>query len=556
MTETKIRMINVGKLMPHPDNPRKDLGDLSELAESIKAQGVLQNLTVVKLDKDSRLYSRIRKAAIKQLNDEIIKEYERDNNSEFARELTEAKQRIESWQEDITGYVVVIGHRRLAAAKMAGLKELPCIVAEMDEKTQLGTMLLENMQRSDLTVYEQAQGFQLMLDIGESVQGIAQATGFSESTIRRRTKLLSLDSEGFKAATARGATLMDFDELNKITDSERRDKLLQYLGTPEFSWHLGKAQKDEEYERNKAQILAVLQTFAQNITKEEARDLSYFTYVNCSSPNYKPPEIEGRSFYYLDSGIGFDLYIDKVADEPVAEKDCGADRAEKEHRRHEIAELNRRAFASRTAFMKNLTPTDADLAKAHIIKKACGLLAGDGMEYLQLCVYCGATGVDKSGVRGRYTGHEDLPSIGDVINGHLDNAKSDKERMKTLALCVYSMLEDDVSAVRDIYFQTAYVKNEKLEAVYDYLTGLGYVISAEEKALLDGSHELYEGKVEETGEEETPVTVEERPSVSREEYGDDDDWDNPIVEDDWEDKPEDIEWLINPDDDFEPQEEY
>ena len=56
-------------------------------------------------------------------------------------------------------YTVVIGHRRLAAAKLAGLTEVPCAVVEMTEQEQIATMLLENMQRSDLTVYEQAQRF-------------------------------------------------------------------------------------------------------------------------------------------------------------------------------------------------------------------------------------------------------------------------------------------------------------------------------------------------------------------------------------------------------------
>lgn len=54
-------------------------------------------------------------------------------------------------------------------------------------------MLLENMQRSDLTVYEQAQGFQMMLDLGESISDISEKTGFSETTVRRRVKLLELD---------------------------------------------------------------------------------------------------------------------------------------------------------------------------------------------------------------------------------------------------------------------------------------------------------------------------------------------------------------------------
>ena len=51
---------------------------------------------------------------------------------------------------------------------MAGLETVPCIVSDMDEKEQTSVMLLENIQRSDLTVYEQAQGFQMMLDLGET----------------------------------------------------------------------------------------------------------------------------------------------------------------------------------------------------------------------------------------------------------------------------------------------------------------------------------------------------------------------------------------------------
>ena len=91
------------KLHPHPDNPRKEIGDVTELADSIKSKGVMQNLTVVPA-KD--------------------------------------------------GYTVIIGHRRCAAAKLAGLKEVPCVIVEMSDREQVATMLLENMQRVDLTPYE------------------------------------------------------------------------------------------------------------------------------------------------------------------------------------------------------------------------------------------------------------------------------------------------------------------------------------------------------------------------------------------------------------------
>ena len=138
-----LQNIKINKIRGHANNPRKDLGDLTELTESIKQNGILQNLTVVKNSFDN--------------------------------------------------YVVIIGHRRLAAAKQAGLETVPCIITEMTKKEQIATMLTENMQREDLTVYEQAQGFQMMLDLGETVNDISRETGLSDTTVRRRVKLLDLE---------------------------------------------------------------------------------------------------------------------------------------------------------------------------------------------------------------------------------------------------------------------------------------------------------------------------------------------------------------------------
>ena len=185
----QIVNIAIDRLFPHADNPRKDLGDLSELAASIKASGILQNLTVVP--------------------DEL------DNSN--------------------TDFTIIIGHRRYAAAKIAGLTELPCVVVEMSEREQLQTMLVENMQRSDLTVYEQAQGFQMMLNMGDSVAEIAEKSGFSQTTIRRRVKLLDLDRQKFQKAESRGATLNDYLELDKLDSPEDKNKALDAIGTANFN---------------------------------------------------------------------------------------------------------------------------------------------------------------------------------------------------------------------------------------------------------------------------------------------------------------------------------
>ena len=54
------------------------------------------------------------------------------------------------------------------------------------------------MQRSDLTIYEQAQGFQLMLDLGDTEEQIAEKTGFSKTTIRRRLNIAKLNQDELK----------------------------------------------------------------------------------------------------------------------------------------------------------------------------------------------------------------------------------------------------------------------------------------------------------------------------------------------------------------------
>lgn len=178
-----IVTIGLEHIHPHPDNPRKDLGDLTELAESIKKNGIMQNLTV------------------------IPKEGEPGE------------------------YITIIGHRRSAAAKLAGVTEAPCRVIEgMTDKEQMSTMLEENMQRNDLTIWEQAQGFQMMLDLGETEDTIAEKTGFSKKTIRHRLNIAKLDSKTLMEKERQDGyqlSLTDLYELEKIKDVKTRDKILK-----------------------------------------------------------------------------------------------------------------------------------------------------------------------------------------------------------------------------------------------------------------------------------------------------------------------------------------
>lgn len=235
-----IAYIPIRQLHPHPDNPRKELGDLSELAASIKENGVYQNLTVIPghyLGKQ-----------------EYIARCIADGGDVSAAEAAWTPKAVWSSED----YTIIIGHRRAAAAQQAGKFELPCSVVDMTEKEQLQTMMVENMQRSDLTVYEQAQGFQMMLDMGDTVECVADRSGFSQSTIRRRIKLLELNHDNFKKAEQRGATLSDFVELNKIEDLDARNRVLETLGTANFNREMQNALSDQKYQHRKAEWIEQL----------------------------------------------------------------------------------------------------------------------------------------------------------------------------------------------------------------------------------------------------------------------------------------------------------
>ena len=195
-----VQMIRIEQLAHHPENPRKDLGDLTELTDSIRKNGVYQNLTVV---------------------------------------------------EDQAGgkYLVVIGNRRMEAAKAAGLTELPCVVAEMDHKEQIATMLEENMQRQDLTVYEQAQGFQMMMDLGYSPKEIGEKTGFSEKTVRDRIKLTKLNQKEFGKAVSNGANLLDMIEITKLESKADQNEVMKKAGTNNFRQMLNRKLGEQKHRK-------------------------------------------------------------------------------------------------------------------------------------------------------------------------------------------------------------------------------------------------------------------------------------------------------------------
>ena len=209
----ELKQIGLNEIHPHPQNPRRDLGDVSELTESIKKNGIMQNLTVIPGHWD------------------------------------------EKGKHHEEGYTLLIGHRRYKASMAAGIDSVPCrIITGMDEREQLSTMLEENMQRADLTVWEQAQGFQMMLDLGDTEDDLAEKTGFSKQTIKHRLQIAKLDSKLLKKKEDDKSfqlTLSDLYELEKIKDIKKRNEVLKSVSNSrDLAWRAKTAAREEKRDEN------------------------------------------------------------------------------------------------------------------------------------------------------------------------------------------------------------------------------------------------------------------------------------------------------------------
>jgi ParB family chromosome partitioning protein len=434
-------LVNVDKLFPHPDNPRKDLGDLSELAESIRQKGILQNLTVVPLD---------------------------------------------------DGYRVVIGHRRLAAAKLAGIDEVPCVICEMSPQDQISTMLIENVQRNDLTVYEQACGFQMALDFGETVETLAQKTGFSESTVRRRVKLMELDSDKLREAAGRKVSLGDFELLSQIDDLAARNEALEKIGTRDFDWAVKSAIRQQAARKNRDAALAELDSYAKRLdaymeTTKYAHIVTIYLADWVAGKAVMPNSLRGQYYYYEDPrGESIGVYCknqNQRTTEKRPQEEIDREKAVKA-REVELRELTARAFALRSEFIIGLHPT------AKMLSLLTVSLCKATLYHRNFYVSFEKTRLNEGGLSaGDAYRFADLPGI---------FAECEKAPERATLLVLWAALGD---APENGYWTKEYggqkmprhdASNTKLDLLYEIICGLGYQMSDAERSLQDGTHSLFQ----------------------------------------------------------------
>lgn len=220
------RMVDVDKIDPNPEQPRTEFGDLTELTASIAEKGVLEPLLV----RPSRQTGR---------------------------------------------WMIIAGERRWRAAQLAGLREVPCVEMEVDEGTVAEIALIENMQRKDLTVWEEADGLQALCErFGYTHEDVARKVGKSRSTV---TEALSI-----------AAIPADVREMCRRADVSAKSVLLQIVRQP-----------DEEGMRRLAREIT-----SRGLTRDDAREVRRQEMGPRITPETKP-----YTFKYVSPGKEFSLEV-------------------------------------------------------------------------------------------------------------------------------------------------------------------------------------------------------------------------------------------------------
>lgn len=208
-----IAYISIDSIRPNPYQPRKNFKKtaLDELCESIKQYGVIQPINVRKTT----------------------------NNR----------------------YELVSGERRLRAAALAGLKEIPAIIVNVDDNDSAIIALIENLQREDLNYLEEAEGYSnLIIEHKLTQEELAHRIGKSQSTIANKIRLLKLSPIIKKILVDNNLTERHARALLKLHDEQLQLKVLRYV-----------CQKGLNVKKTEEIVEKVIERYSRNISLKETQ---------------------------------------------------------------------------------------------------------------------------------------------------------------------------------------------------------------------------------------------------------------------------------------------
>ncbi len=181
LLEKKLLMLKPQDIKPSKNQPRKifDEYELKLLADSIRSSGIIQPLAV--------------------------------------RKALDGK------------YEIIAGERRYIAAKMVGLRRIPCVLHNTDDKTAAIYSIMENLQRQDLSFFEEAEAInRLIINFGMSQLEIASRLGIAQSTLSNKLRLLRLDNSHRERILTARLTERHARALLRL-EGEDRENALNYI---------------------------------------------------------------------------------------------------------------------------------------------------------------------------------------------------------------------------------------------------------------------------------------------------------------------------------------
>lgn len=324
------------QLAPHPRNPRRDVGNVDDLAASAKEVGILEPIVVA---------------------------------PPF---------------EGITGrgakadYLVLCGHRRLAAAKKARLKAIPVVIR--DDLTTLGAqldaMLVENLHRVDLTPVEEGDAYQQVLELdGITQQVLAARIGQPRRRISERIRISKASNPIRDAVHLHQVSISDALALAELDDHPDLQKpCIDAIGTNDFAWHLNRAKDKIERQKKTAKAVAAYEKAGVTVHAEQPEDVVPLSgvpldgdYVYTADPEVeaeKHGDCPGRTVWVAGDFLRFgcaqpDLHrpqqgADEAAAEDEAEWDAAGEAAQRAAEREERDASYAAATKARDDFVTDL----------------------------------------------------------------------------------------------------------------------------------------------------------------------------------------------------------
>lgn len=226
-TINKVVEIPVSEIYPNPNQPRRGFNqdELTGLAQSIRHDGILQPLTV---------------------------------------------------RKSVKGYELVSGERRLRASRIIGLDVVPCIVIDVTERSSALLALVENVQRADLSYFDEAYAIAQLIELyGMTQEDAALRLGMAQSTIANKLRLLRLSEHERELISSFNLTERHARALLKLKDENLRTEVIQKIAkhgmnverTETYVEQLILSDREKENFKKRAVLLRDIRLFMNTINK-------------------------------------------------------------------------------------------------------------------------------------------------------------------------------------------------------------------------------------------------------------------------------------------------